>query len=924
MSSALQREQEQKELAPQPAQSLKERLSANEDEPDEGRSSGYDLTFERMRRRRTGGAFVEKDQPLRLGLIDIIEKGQYSRTGHDERFVAPGSARQLAYNFAELDGSMERFLEFEAAAEREKQANLEDELAKKEAEEAAQRQHEEIEAMKRAQIEAAAAQVQAQTDEWEAEFYAPSALDREPTDEDVTALMAMKMDLATKDSELRREMNDPAAIRAGTTARPLEIPQAMQDACRLPEELEQIITFKKQFDEIDFDHSGQIDAHELRTALQKLGMNVPDDQLRTLLAEGDASDDAELDFEEFIAFVRKFESTQTERAHQAANRKGLSGLADAVANVNLEKNDDGSHAVGRKHIPAWRNFMEYPDPLHWAAGKGDLMALKEFLGGLEGAPIINADRVNKDGKMALHYAAIWGKNIIMQYLLDPKPHGAEVHIDPCDHNYVTPLFMSVEQGVPATVEYLAKRRANVLQTNLAGSTPLHSAAMLNHGQVVDVLVKCGALVSGADDQTIRFWPIHDVNRVAFLESDRAVNRQTGQMGAVYCMQVDQDRIATGHVDGTVRYSSTTTQQHKPYCIRGLEGTRVFKGHTSALLCLKIQQTATTVPGHFMVTGSEDCTVRLWDMDTAACIRVLEDQREMVHPSPVTSVDLDVGCDRIVSGTRQGLYFIWSMSSGQMLDVFNPHLGTAVNVVQLKGPLVLTAANDRTLRLLNMDSSQPRVFQKHESGVTAAVWMDDEHMLTQQYNRQFVVNGLHRQEASKDLTVDERVQEARPDIQGLIVSGSNTGELFVWDWDGTDGKTVFPIKIMGGGDEFANAHKGPVYSIKIVHSGPQWLVIASSAPESGIGVWNFLAPNGGAPLHRLFGHKDDIRSLGWYGVDVNLTDERGLSALMLAAERGLDDIVARLLRCAGINVWLGDKQYCETAIHRASVCTRHCV
>jgi hypothetical protein len=42
--------------------------------------------------------------------------------------------------------------------------------------------------------------------------------------------------------------------------------------------------------------------------------------------------------------------------------------------------------------------------------------------------------------------------------------------------------------------------------------------------------------------------------------------------------------------------------------------------------------------------------------------------------------------------------------------------------------------------------------------------------------------------------------------------------------------------------------------------------------------------------------------------------------MLAAERGLEDSVARLLACAGINVWLGDKQYCETPIHRyADVC-----
>ena len=304
-TSALQRQQEQKELAPQPSQSLRERLAANEDEVADNRMSGYDLTFERMRSRRTGGAFVEKDQTIRLGLQDVIEKGQYSRSDKEERFVEPGSARTLAYNFAELEGSMARFLEFEALADRERDVNAEDERAKKEAELAAQRLHEEIEAQKLAEIERVAAMVQQQTDEWESQFYAANPLDREPTLEDIAKLSSMKMDLMDADSAARREMNDPAAIRAGTTARPLDIPLALQDACKLPEELEQLIETKKQFNEIDFDHSGQIDAHELRTVLKKMGINLPDDQLRTLLAEGDQSDDAELDFEEFIAFIKR-------------------------------------------------------------------------------------------------------------------------------------------------------------------------------------------------------------------------------------------------------------------------------------------------------------------------------------------------------------------------------------------------------------------------------------------------------------------------------------------------------------------------------------------------------------------------------------------------------------------------------------------
>lgn len=92
MSSALSREQEQKELAPQPDQSLKKRLERNQDEVADNRQSGYDLTFERMRQRRTGGAYVAKDQTIRLALVDIIDKGQYARSTAEERFVEPGSA----------------------------------------------------------------------------------------------------------------------------------------------------------------------------------------------------------------------------------------------------------------------------------------------------------------------------------------------------------------------------------------------------------------------------------------------------------------------------------------------------------------------------------------------------------------------------------------------------------------------------------------------------------------------------------------------------------------------------------------------------------------------------------------------------------------------------------------------------------------
>jgi WD40 repeat protein len=70
------------------------------------------------------------------------------------------------------------------------------------------------------------------------------------------------------------------------------------------------------------------------------------------------------------------------------------------------------------------------------------------------------------------------------------------------------------------------------------------------------------------------------------------------------------------------------------------------------------------------THNTHTQVRLWDMETAHCIRVYEDKRDMVHPSAVTAVDIAVRSDRIVSGTRQGIHFIWCMSTGELLSWYD--------------------------------------------------------------------------------------------------------------------------------------------------------------------------------------------------------------------------------------------------------------
>ncbi|KAJ1488197.1 ankyrin repeat-containing domain protein [Baffinella frigidus] len=760
---------------------------------------------------------------------------------------------------------------------------------------------------------------------WEAEFYDQEE-EREPTEEEAAETI----------------QRIPQAVEAWG----IEIEVFAE--CRFPEDVSNIVSMKKQFNEIDFDQSGQIDKHEMKVALGKLGMDLSEEQIATLLSEGDESSDAELDFGEFVAFVARFKSSKEEKNHQAMGRKASVGLGDAMQNMNLVRveTEFGSEmVVQRKEVAAWEAFMEFPDPLHWACGKGDLVAVKQFILGTEGAPKIRADYINKDGKMPVHYAAVWDQVMVLEYLLDRVPHGAGAKPDPSDPNWMTPLFAACQRGCTKTVGVLIDRWANINQRDLSGTTPLVQAVTQNHLDVVDKLLSAGAIVSASDDQSIRLWTLGEgqgriptgggQGPVKVLESDRQVNKQTGAMGSVYCMHLLQDRMVTGHYDGSVRLSPVSTQQGPhPFDINGLSGTRIFKGHDNAVLCVKMEDTGSTVEGKWMMTAGEDATARLFDIASGACVRVYRDTREGTNAAAINGVDFSSRGDRVVGGTRFGILLVWRFSDATTLATLSVHPASSITAVQLRGDWVLTASYDRAIKLSSLlPKTRAHAYIGHESAVQCVTRIDGD--VT-----------THVPVWGEELS--ERDASAWPDS---IVSGSATGEILIWTLLTTPGSTEVPRVVLRGENGQATAHTGGVWDLCVFFHGTTRLLAASSTPDSGIAVWNLsepglnLLPEGfapgavigrssssvsdevstkgikprssSAPIRRFLGHGDDVRCVSWYGVDVNLTDPTGNTPLMVACDRGHTDIARRLLATHGIDVWAGDKRQNETALHMAA-------
>jgi WD40 repeat protein len=89
-------------------------------------------------------------------------------------------------------------------------------------------------------------------------------------------------------------------------------------------------------------------------------------------------------------------------------------------------------------------------------------------------------------------------------------------------------------------------------------------------------------------------------------------------------------------------------------LRGIWPLRTMSGHEYA-----VTSVAVTADGRLAATGGQDKTVRLWDLTSGECVRVVEGL-----PSYVNAVGLSTDAERVLAATRSGAVEQWSVRTGE--------------------------------------------------------------------------------------------------------------------------------------------------------------------------------------------------------------------------------------------------------------------
>ncbi|KAI0854852.1 putative E3 ubiquitin ligase complex SCF subunit sconB, partial [Xylaria cubensis] len=130
---------------------------------------------------------------------------------------------------------------------------------------------------------------------------------------------------------------------------------------------------------------------------------------------------------------------------------------------------------------------------------------------------------------------------------------------------------------------------------------------------------------------------------------------------------------------------------------------VLEGHTDSVMCLQIYN-------NFLVTGSYDASIKLWNLDSESLVRTF-----LGHSAGIRALQFD--SSKIVSGSLDATIKIWNWQTGQCVLTLSSHNDALVGL-DLAGKILASSSMDKTIKIWNFEGKEAFTLRGHKDGVNS--------------------------------------------------------------------------------------------------------------------------------------------------------------------------------------------------------------
>ena len=242
-----------------------------------------------------------------------------------------------------------------------------------------------------------------------------------------------------------------------------------------------------------------------------------------------------------------------------------------------------------------------------------------------------------------------------------------------------------------------------------------------------------SILSGSSDRTrtLRFWEV-EAQYFAPLAISQIVSSETAsEREEVFVSNVALARsaLSNGDVGSAVKHTrharSLVGYERRPEVIdlwvrfyshlprKALNGAwekLSVRGHASV-----IRSVSFSADGKHALSGSNDKTLKLWEVTTGRCLRTFEG-----HTGEVLSIGLAPDSKHALSGSHDHTLTLWQVATGECRRIFLGHKSGVLSVcLSADGKWALSGAADKTLKLWEVMTDRClRTFKGHTESVAS--------------------------------------------------------------------------------------------------------------------------------------------------------------------------------------------------------------